>query len=480
MGISSIVPENMRTILDGILGTVLVFNDKGVVIYINDSGKDELGYKDGEVDIKEIFATLFNGNIGISEFIKYTVGNVKNIPVYRKNCTCFNAQIKVIDIQDSKQEKFHLVSIINMQYEVYARREIERAENAMKENMRARNEFIANITHELRTPVNGIKGHIKNLKSIEEDTTKKKSLDIVLKCCENMEKIINNFLDFSKIEAGKFEISESSFNFRNCINHVVDTSISIANEKGIKLIAKVDEAIPQMVTGDELRIVQILNNLVSNALKFTSIGYVSIEVYKTGFKHGRMELTFFVIDTGIGVTPQEKEKMFKSFSQVDGSITRKYGGTGLGLFVARQLVELMHGNISIDSEKGRGSTFTFNIEVGVEDGQSEEDNESSVIPQLLKIGHAYGADDKNIDIVYTYGTDENLKEIKNNMEKLSICIQMENWEKAEFFTDNIKVLANGAGKELKRQIFKLQMSVRKEDFENSIEYVKQIAKLMRL
>ena len=133
MGISSIVPENMRTILDGILGTVLVFNDKGVVIYINDSGKDELGYKDGEVDIKEIFATLFNGNIGISEFIKYTVGNVKNIPVYRKNCTCFNAQIKVIDIQDSKQEKFHLVSIINMQYEVYARREIERAENAMKE-----------------------------------------------------------------------------------------------------------------------------------------------------------------------------------------------------------------------------------------------------------------------------------------------------------------------------------------------------------
>ena len=193
-----------------------------------------------------------------------------------------------------------------------------------------------------------------------------------------------------------------------------------------------------------------------------------------------MELTFFVIDTGIGVTPQEKEKMFKSFSQVDGSITRKYGGTGLGLFVARQLVELMHGNISIDSEKGRGSTFTFNIEVGVEDGQSEEDNESSVIPQLLKIGHAYGADDKNIDIVYTYGTDENLKEIKNNMEKLSICIQMEKWEKAEFFTDNIKVLANGAGKELKRQIFKLQMSVRKEDFENSIEYVKQIAKLMRL
>ena len=472
MGITSIVPDTMRNIFDHIFCVMLVFDDNGVITYINESGKKQLGYNEREVNIQEILPTLFTDEIDIAMFVINAADKVVYAPAYRKNCTCFNADIKMLRLITDAGVEYNVVSVLNTQYELQARQEIERVENTMKETMKARNEFVANITHELRTPVNGIKGHVKNMYNEETDPEKRRTMDIVLKCCENMEKIINNFLDFSKIEAGKFEINESEFDFRACINHVVDTNMVIANEKGLKLSAYVAEDIPEKVIGDELRIVQILNNLVSNALKFTSIGYVAIEVYKTRLKHGRMELTFFVIDTGIGVTLEEKEKMFKSFSQVDGSITRKYGGTGLGLYVTRQLVELMHGDIRLESEKGKGSTFSFNIEVGVEDNAVEQES-VPLSSEFIRSGMWF-PEMESMDLVYVYGSKENIKEINSNIEKLLLCIEMENWEKAEFFSDNIKSLTQEADRELRSIVLKLQMAVRKEEYDKSISIVQEI------
>lgn len=477
MGISAIIPDSLRRVFDDILSILLVFDNKGIVIYINEAGRKELNYEANEVNIQEILSTLFDDDTDIESFMANASDKVIETPVYRKNYTCFNAEIKAVRINTESGYSFNIVSVHNMQYELYARQEIERVENKMKATMKDRNEFVANVTHELRTPVNGIKGHIKNLHNAEADYEKRRTLDIVLKCCENMEKIINNFLDFSKIEAGKFEINESAFNIRDCVNHVIDTSMVIANEKGLKLSAHIADDIPEIIIGDELRIVQVLNNLVSNALKFTSIGYVSVEVYKTRLKNGRMELTFFVIDTGIGVTLEEKEKMFKSFSQVDGSITRKYGGTGLGLFVTRQLIELMHGDIRLESVKGKGSTFNFNIEVGVEDTQEEVENTAS-IPQFIRDGEWQFPDAENLDLVYVYGTQENIKEIRNNIEKLSLCIDMDNWEKAEFFSDNIKSLTQEAERSVKSIVLKMQMAVRKEDYDKSMEMLDEVKKLI--
>lgn len=473
MDTSMFLPDSMKLVFDNILSIVLLFDDNGNITYINEPGKSELGYEANDVNIRDIFPMLLSENTSVSFFTENAAQKITNVTVYRKNHTCFNAELKAVQINEADKGSINMISVINTQYELHAKQEIERVENTMRTTMKARNEFVANVTHELRTPVNGIKGHIKNMQTIETDLTKRRTLDIVLKCCDNMEKIINNFLDFSKIEAGKFEINESSFNFRECINHIVDTSVVIANEKGLKFSAYVADDIPETVIGDELRIIQVLNNLVSNALKFTSIGYVSIEVYKTRLKHGRMELTFFVIDTGIGVTLEEKEKMFKSFSQVDGSITRKYGGTGLGLYVTRQLVELMHGDIHLDSTKGRGSTFSFNIEVGVE-GCEPDSETAAVLPQFLRDGRLHLSFPEDIDRVYAYGSAENLKEANSNIEKLLLCIDMENWEKAEFFANNIKRLAFEADKPLKSLVFKLQMAVRREDSEKSCEILNKV------
>ena len=468
----------IEKVFDNNLGIILAVNDLGQVVYFNEDGKKELGYDEYEVDIQDIFVSFVPEGQDILSYMQDIEGKRIETIAYRKNNTCFKAMIRASRIDTD--ENYTIFSVLNMQYEEYAKKELEKIQNNTKESMKARNEFVANITHELRTPVNGIKGHIKNLYSEIDDPDKKRTLDVVIKCCENMEKIISNFLDFSKIEAGKFDIEEAAFDFRGCINHVIDTSMSIANEKGLKLSAYVAEDIPKTVIGDELRIIQILNNLVSNALKFTSIGYVNIEVYKTRLKHGRMELTFFVIDTGIGVTLEEKEKMFKSFSQVDGSITRRFGGTGLGLFVTRQLVELMHGSISLESEKGKGSTFTFTIEVGVEGEEAEQEQTAPMNTPVLKTDAVGLPQVESIEKVYIYGSDANLKEVQNTFEKLLLCIEMDNWEKAEFFADNLKKLTSEAEQEMKSKVFKMVMAVRKEDYEKSIEQLRQIKEMMEV
>jgi hypothetical protein len=260
-------------------------------------------------------------------------------------------------------------------------------------------------------------------------------------------------------------------------------SSSIANEKGIRFSSFIGEDIPQVLIGDELRITQILNNLISNALKFTSAGYVTLEVYKTQQRADKIELTFFVTDTGIGISPEGKEKLFKSFSQADGSITRKYGGTGLGLFVTKQLIELMHGHIEVESEEGKGSTFTFTIQLQTEREESEmhelveEMQELSI--ESLRDNSLGSMTRFETEQMYIFGSDLNKKELSSNLEKLLLCVEMENWEKAEMFADNIKGLCEGGDQDVKSKTFRLVMSVRKEDYDKSISFAYQVRDLLK-
>lgn len=353
----------------------------------------------------------------------------------------------------------------------------------MEQNLKARDSFVANITHELRTPVNGIKGHVKNLLDLETEPSKKSTLGIIIQCCNNMEKIINNLLDFSKMEAGKFEICEKPFEFKSCVNQAMDTNRPVANQKGLHFHAFVAEDVPQTVIGDELRITQIMNNLLSNALKFTSMGAVTLEVYKTHQREDVVELTFFVTDTGIGIDAQGRQKLFQSFSQADDSITRRYGGTGLGLYVTKQLAEQMHGHIEVESEPGRGSTFSCAIKVKVPVqavGQEKEQNIEFDISNLKN--HLLGTQAKSrMEQVYMYGSAANRRELAINMEKLVLCIEMENWEKAEGFAENIKTLCAESGEQtLKSRTFRLLMAVRKEDYKQAIGYSEEIRTILKL
>ena len=228
----------------------------------------------------------------------------------------------------------------------------------------------------------------------------------------------------------------------------------------------VSPQVPEYLIGDELRVGQILNNLLSNALKFTSIGKITVEVVRTARVNDKIELFFIVKDTGIGIDKNDKEKLFQSFSQADASISRKYGGTGLGLNICKQLAELMGGRIEVEGEKNKGSTFSFSIWLGV----SGED-EKQLPPEEKNAAYAGFApqdaaeDDDAFENAREFGTPENLENLKRNLSKLILCVEMENWEKAEMFMESVRQLSEGAPREVSRIVLRLKMAVQKENYE---------------
>lgn len=246
---------------------------------------------------------------------------------------------------------------------------------------KTKGEFLANMSHEIRTPMNGIVTVVEFLK--ETQITKKQNdlLDIIKTSSDSLLEIINDILDFSKIEAGQIELEFINFNLREEVISVLKPLEIRANEKDLSLELNIGDAIPRIMNGDILRIKQIIINLVNNAIKFTQEGGVTIEINEISCMNGKHCILFKVIDTGIGISLKNQEKLFKSFSQTDASSTRKYGGTGLGLAISKNLVELMGGTIKAKSQTNEGSTFSFYLKL---DSSSSEAPKNKILKPKFK------------------------------------------------------------------------------------------------
>ncbi|MFU8802575.1 MAG: CheR family methyltransferase [Bradymonadaceae bacterium] len=239
--------------------------------------------------------------------------------------------------------------------------ELEAAREQAELATGAKSEFLANTSHEIRTPMTCILGFADLLLESLEDKKDRSSVETIKKNALFLLDIINEILDLTKIEEGKFEVENRRFDPRDLMQEVTDLMQVRAHEKSLPLTIEYDADVPSLVETDPTRLRQILLNLVENALKFTSEGYVAVKV---GFVHGEEpRLQMKIVDTGIGMTEREQEKMFEPFVQADTSLTRKYGGTGLGLTITRRLIDLLGGTIDVESERGEGTTFVVEIPV---------------------------------------------------------------------------------------------------------------------
>ncbi|MCX7749516.1 MAG: ATP-binding protein [Clostridia bacterium] len=302
-------------------------------------------------------------------------------------------------IIEVKEKRVVLSVARNVTHRKKIEEEQRKAREAAELASRAKSEFLSNMSHEIRTPLNGISGMIDLTLMDDLSERQRENLELAKSCAKTLVKIINDVLDFSKIEAGKMVLENTEFDFYKVLDKVIGLHSVQASQKGIVVEYSVDPMFPQMLIGDAGKLQQVMNNLIGNAVKFTETGKIVVKISKCFVDEGVMQFMFSVTDSGIGISDEEMKYLFQSFSQVDGSITRKYGGTGLGLVISKRLVEMMGGEIRVESHKGKGSTFSFTVPCGfnLNPENQKETNSVLTVPKFKDSLNIVLAEDEKVN-----------------------------------------------------------------------------------
>ena len=454
---------------------VLAFDERGWICYGNRAAETVLEFEEELVGthISVLFPNEFTETAdGFRTELIFGENLLHEMMVYRMNRTCFAVEAKFSDLN---KDFLYICILKDVSNRNYLEKRVKQVEQDAEDALKVKSEFVANVTHELRTPVNGLLGNTRELIDRIEDEKCQRILSLMERGCTDMHALINNILDFSKLEAGKFTLEKREFDFRKMVDYVKGNHLHKITEKGLEFFVTISPEVPTRIIGDELRIVQVLNNLLSNATKFTSVGKIAVEIVKTAQRDNRAELFFLVTDSGVGIAKENLDKLFKSFSQVDASISRKYGGTGLGLNISKQLVEMMGGTITVQSELNRGTIFSFSV--WVELPEAEQKKESVTVDRAALLSGAIQRSENEVQMK-EFGSEENKAELEKNLSKLILCVEMDNWEKAETFMTAIKQLTDAAPQAIRTGVLRLKMAVQRGDYDKTSAAYEELLKLL--
>lgn len=359
----------IQAIMENVVDGIIMLNGCNEITSFNPAAEFMFGYKTGEVlgrspdfllaeSFQQAFSELLDDSLieggyvsleGGKEFLGRNIEG-DHFPI--------EFSISVINLED---ESFLLLIMKDISERKRIEHELIHAKENAIESAKAKAQFLSNMSHEIRTPMNAVLGLTEML--IEENPRQDQldTLKILKFSGDNLLVIINDILDFSKIEAGKIDLETIDVDLNDLTTSIKTSLLGKAKEKGIWLNITKDDNIPAFIQGDPVRLSQVLTNLVSNAVKFTTEGGVTLEMLYNGETDQSISISFRVIDTGIGIPEDKLELIFESFTQSNSNTTRKFGGTGLGLAISKRLVELFGGTISVESQEGKGTTFSFSL-----------------------------------------------------------------------------------------------------------------------
>jgi PAS domain S-box-containing protein len=382
----------LRSAGEGIFG----IDVKGEISFINPAAANMLDRKTSDLIGKHYKSILFEKKTDEpaddNDFspIQFALtdgetSHVNSENFYRRDGSSFLVEYICVPLKD----KDKIIGAVITFQDITERRDIEsaivEARNAAIESARTKTAFLANMSHEIRTPLNGVIGMTGLLLDTKLSHEQLHYTNIIKQSADLLLDIVNEILDFSKIEAGKLELESITFDLSELLNGTIEFFKLEAKRKGLRLKLEISDNVPAIVCGDSSRLRQIFNNLISNAIKFTDSGEVTVKVSKQSESDNEILLKFVVADNGIGISKDKQDFLFQPFTQADASTTRRFGGTGLGLAISKQLAEMMNGEIGAESEINQGSTFWFTAEFGKQTKARAATAENNVnIPQSIE------------------------------------------------------------------------------------------------
>ncbi|MCH7665722.1 MAG: response regulator, partial [Acidobacteria bacterium] len=340
---------------------MLVLDENGKIVLINNKGCEVLGYREDELIGRSWFDTVVADPFHIRD--RFAKNQAQDCTEYSVVTKAGNQRVVAWQTTYLSDSAGGPAGTLSSGSDITDIKKLEAEKESAESASRAKSQFLANMSHEIRTPMNGVLGMLELLMHTDLNAKQTNCAEKARHSAVNLLGILNEILDFSKIEAGKVELEHTDFDLRDLVGEVVNLFTEPVRQKGLELRTTLPRSLPTALCADPTRLRQVLINLIGNAVKFTDSGYVELTVSAFETTEDEVRLGFAVRDTGIGIEPEDCPSIFESFQQADGTTTRTYGGTGLGLAISKAFVEIMDGEIGVDSTVGKGSTFWFHVKL---------------------------------------------------------------------------------------------------------------------